>query len=410
MMSRLSPLLIPILILAPLAVTASAPAHAGEVEEAEHLRLQEEMQKLASRSAWGGVESAYQDLLVLATQGEALTFEDHEIGAQAAQALGDMGACENRLRAAMRIKDTPELLSWIENIEQVYAPVALSWEKGADATALSIGSMPFAPEQRNAVEMAQKKLVEEKKFEGLLPLGDYTFGSEKFSIDPGGDRGSVQKIHLTADAVVASDSSDGFAFTYVGPRAHLGASYTVAGSPDGSQQPPSFSGIGARLGAGLEVGLGLRAGAMVEVGYHNLLSANDAGYGDTLHLGYGMIGPSYRIRDIWLSGGGIFGAGVSKASGINNEDSVNADCPYGSLDEDCSWVAAVPEEDRSAYPWNGNIRPAGVQVSGSYALLDIGTSLKGAVTLTGGALFDPDRTYPWGQLAFTVAPVPTRSQ
>ena len=409
MMSRLSPLLIPALLLAA-PVALSPAAYAGEVEEAEHLRLEEEMQKLASRSAWGGVESAYQELLVLATQGEPLTFDDHQLGAQAAKALGNMAAAENRLRAALRIQDSPELLSEIENIEQIYAPVALSWEKGAEATELSIATMPFAPEQRNAVETAQNQLAEQKKFEGLLPLGDYTYGNQKFSIDPGGDRDSVQKIHLTADAVVSSDSSDGFAFTYVGPRAHLGASYTVAGAPEGTQQPPSFSGIGARLGAGLEVGLGIRAGAMVEVGYHNLLSNNDAGYGDTLHLGYGMIGPSYRIRDIWLSGGGIFAAGVSKASGINNEDSVNSDCPYGSLDEDCAWVAAVPEDDRSAYPWNGNIRPAGVQVSGSYAILDIGTSLKGAVTLTGGALFDPDRTYPWGQLAFTVAPVPTRSQ
>ncbi len=401
--------ILPLLIACALGA-ATPPALAGEVEAAKHVQIQEEMQSLAKRNAWTGVERGFQELEQLALDGEPLGYEDYYLGAQAAQALGNMGECESRLKLALGLRDSPEVISWLENLDKNYGPVSLSFERGVKQAELEIAAMPFAPEQRKTIEVAQARLAEDRRFEGLLPIGQYTFGGNEFTIVEGDLGEDLLKIHLTEDAVVSQDSSEGFRFTYVGPRAQLGAAYTVAGTPEGSQQPPSFGGLGARLGAGLEVGLGIRFGAMVEVGYQNLISPSDTGYGDSLHLGYGMLGGSYRVKDIWLGAGGIFAAGVSKASGINDVDSVNSDCPFGSTDESCSWVAAIPEDDRGAYPWSGNVRPAGLQLSASYAVIDIGDSLAGAITLTGGALFDPDRSYPWGQLAFTVAPVPTRSE
>ncbi len=369
-------------------------ALAGTVEAAEHQRLQEEMQKLATRNAWTGVERNFEALLELEAKGEALEFDDYYLAAQAAQAMGDMTACRNRLELAQRLEPSDEVDNWLANINLNYSFVKISFERSVKEHALAREAMPFAPEQRKTIEVAQVRLEENRAYDGLLPVGE-----------------SKVTIHLTPDAAVSTRSSEGFSFSYVGPRAQLGPSYTVAGSPDATQAPPSFSGLGARAGAGLEVGLGIRFGAMVEVGYHNLINPDsDTGYGDNLHLGYGLIGPAYRAGDFWLSLGGIFAVGVSKASGINGLDSVNSDCPFGTDNPDCAWVASVPEEDRDAYPWAGNVRSAGAQASVSYALLDIGKSLAGAASLQGGFLSDGSRSYPWGQLAFTIAPVPSRSE
>lgn len=80
---------------------APSVAQAGDVEVAEHRRLSEEMNRLASRGAWQGVDSRFIELMELEKKGEVLTYEEWFLGAQAAQNLGKMAACRKRLEGAI---------------------------------------------------------------------------------------------------------------------------------------------------------------------------------------------------------------------------------------------------------------------------------------------------------------------
>ena len=45
--------------------------------------------------------------------------------------------------------------------------------------------MPFAPDQRLAVELAQKSLREDGVFIGMLPVGDYNIAGRQFDVTQG---------------------------------------------------------------------------------------------------------------------------------------------------------------------------------------------------------------------------------
>ncbi|MCP4805477.1 MAG: hypothetical protein GY913_14010 [Proteobacteria bacterium] len=397
------------------ATCVSSVAFAGDVEVAEHRRLSEEMERLAQRNAWAGVERSFKELIVLQESGEVITYEEWHLGAQAARALGDMSAARDRIAQAVRLEGKEEDIAWLEQIDKNYGPVNLRSVDKESVPTLTIAAMPFAADQRAALEYAQKELAEERTFKGLLPPGQYTFEAggvvETFAVE------AAQLETVTVRLTPSGDGGSG-ALSYVGPRIDIGAGFTSAGPavPE-KEMPPGFSGIGARAGVGLEVGFKRGFGVMAEVGYHNLVSGSDrqdiAGVpnlADSMHLGYGVLGPTFRLGNVWLSGGGVLAIGVAQASGINELGQVNNQCPYGSEDPDCAWVSSVPEEHREYYPWSGKLTTSGFQASAGFAFMDIGSSLRMGVSGTGGMLLDDTRNYPWGQLAVTIAPVPARSE
>jgi len=367
---------------------------AGELESAEHHRLQEEMQRLSGRNAWSGVERGFQSLLELQEEGEELTAGDWAMGAQAARALGDITKCHYRLTMAVSMEGDRELVDLLSEIDTVYSTVRLSTDR-TSAAELSPAMMPFVPDQRGAIELAQASITENRSFEGLLPAGNYTFGNESFVIVPGGP-------DIVIDVLVGpSGDGGGLQFAYVGPRANLGAAFTQGGTPavdTGVVSPPAFSGFGARAGVGVEVGMNESLGMFVEIGYHGLssaversdsdliASAGDAFSGNQLRTAYLALGSSYRLGDISLSGGLVVGAGVAQAT---NPDEAQVD--------ELMWVTS------------GTMATAGAQAGLGYDVVSMGEGLRGALNLTGGAQHDSQRLYPWAQLAFAVGPVATRS-
>lgn len=396
-------------------LAVSAPAYAGDVEEAEHRQISEEMDRLASRNAWSGVERNFKQLLELQESGEVITYAEWYLGAQAARALGDMGSCRDRLAQAVRIEGKEEDIAWLEQIDKAYGPANLRSVDKDSIPTLSIAAMPFAADQRAALEYAQKTLADKRNFNGLLPPGDYTFEAggvtEIFSITAG----SLDKVEIK---LTPSGEGGTGALSYVGPRVDLGGAFTIGSDPVVPEQriPPGFSGAGARAAVGLEVGFKRGFGVMAEVGYHNLVSSSDLpeiegvpNLGDRMHMGFGAVGPTFRLGDVWLNANAVVGVGVARASGVNELNKVNEDCPYGSEDEACSWVSSVPEEHREYYPWAANIQTSGFSAQAGYAFMDVGESLRAGVTVGGGVVFDPHRNYPWGQVAITIAPVSSRS-
>jgi hypothetical protein len=160
-----------------LALFASAPSVAAE--QAEYYRLTQEMEKLAQRNAWSGVERAYERIL---ETGVTPSFEDHLFGAHAARALGDATNARVRLVAANGLREEREVIDWLYTIDNNYGRVFLAADPGTMELVPEI--MPFDPHMAKAIEYAQTQIVETGMFEGLLPKGSYTFGAEKIEVAP----------------------------------------------------------------------------------------------------------------------------------------------------------------------------------------------------------------------------------
>ncbi|MFA6529180.1 MAG: hypothetical protein WCT46_06625 [Candidatus Gracilibacteria bacterium] len=154
--------------------------------EAEHVRLSDEMRTLARRNAWKGVEAKWDEMSGLA--GVDVTYNDCMLAAQSARALGYPGETLSRLKMADSIQPgQQEVADWIADIEGKYGMVLLAADsKIKGVIELQCLKPPFAPDQRLAIETAQTAIREGRSFRGMLPQGEYVFGDNAFSIEPGG--------------------------------------------------------------------------------------------------------------------------------------------------------------------------------------------------------------------------------
>jgi len=153
-----------------------------EAAKAEYIRLAQELEKLASRNAWGGVERTY---LALMATGVAPTFEDFIAGAQSARASGDIAGTRKRLMAATELQEDREILDWLWDIDSNYGKVFLACvASGKDPITLSTGTMPFDPAMAGAVRFAVAQVDEDCLFDGYLPKGEYKFGSKAVDVVP----------------------------------------------------------------------------------------------------------------------------------------------------------------------------------------------------------------------------------
>lgn len=156
-------------------------AWAKDAVEAEHQRLSDEIEKLAKRQVWTGVERKYRDLERLGTEP---TFEDLVYGATAARELGDVKRSYERLKLAVRLQGTKEIVDWLWDIDNNYGSVELLTVPSRSAE-LTMAELPFDPNQRKAVEAAQESARQDGIFVGMLPKGDYVFATQRFTVEPG---------------------------------------------------------------------------------------------------------------------------------------------------------------------------------------------------------------------------------
>jgi hypothetical protein len=127
--------------------------------------------------------------------------------------------------------------------------------------------------------------------------------------------------------------------------------------------------------------------------------------GNALHLGYGWLAGSVRFGNLWIAAGPIWSAGGGSVTGVDGycvaNDASEQTAPCG---EEYPYL----RDDTATYQrLSGKVTAGGGAASLSYAFVDIGP-LRGAVTVNGGVQTDSFRLYPWGQLAFTVAPASAR--
>ncbi|MBN1335786.1 MAG: hypothetical protein JXB39_07475 [Deltaproteobacteria bacterium] len=384
------------LLLTPFVVSAllAAEVQAGSFEEGEHVRLSEEMRRLAKRNAWKGVEAAYREMQAL--EGVALTYDDHYLAAQAARGLGDINAVHERLTRASDLERTEEVSAWLAELDASYGTVDLG-SRRKDPVRLVANQMPFAPDQRASIEAAANAIATTGRYQGLLPAGEYSFGGQAVSVKAGEPSPAVA-------LVVEKAEREPVKIAYLGPRFTLGPAFTSAGDPSevswnpDAFQPSGWNGVGGRAGVGIEAGFGRHLGVMAEVGWHGGFGspiADTEGIttelgepyevrGASLNAGYGFLGLGFRAGDWWLNAGPLWSVGSAYTSEVVGEDA-QAGC--------AGCVVAA----------RGTVMAPGVLVGVSRALATLGP-LEGALTLNAGGQNDGSRLYTWGQLAFTLAP------
>ena len=167
-----------------LLLLAPAPAHAGKAEQrAEIHRLLEEIDRLAEKNAWTGVERAYLKLVSLDRRGDKLDHDVHLLGATAAQSRGDSYAVYLRLERALQVERRQPTLEWLATL------VATNTRVSLEISPLVGGEVPLEsvdpitdPAQLKVLDAARAALAEKRYFEGLLPMGRYRFGDKRFDL------------------------------------------------------------------------------------------------------------------------------------------------------------------------------------------------------------------------------------
>lgn len=153
-------------------------ASANKIAQGEYYRLSHEMNKLAQRGAWSGVERAYHAVEGI---GLPLSFDDHLRGANAARARGDIATTRARLMAAHTQREDRQVIEWLWRIDEGYGTAVLRTE--GPGTLERTGAS-FLPEELAAVAFAQRQLAEAGAFSGYLPAGTYTLDGERFDVAP----------------------------------------------------------------------------------------------------------------------------------------------------------------------------------------------------------------------------------
>ncbi len=387
-----------------LGVLAAVPdvAYAGDVERAEHTRLSEEMRKFAQRNVWSGVETSYRKLVDLEARGEKIEAKEHLLGAQSARALGDITAARERYVRAKDGGAAADAEPAIAEIDANFGTVTIKQERGyVGARALVAADPPFLPDQRACLEYVTKVVAAGQSYSGLLPLGEYTVDG----------RAMTAKVGEMAAPVVLAPEKGAGGGSWSGPRAEVGVAFTTGGAPsvdaESGLQAAAFGGGGARAGVGYSHGFTSNVGILAEVGYHSLFGAPQADgealpanaqfvvEGNSLHMGYGWLAAEVRMGKLWLAAGPSWGIGKATVTGADGFCTSAADA--------CPDLPDITSASARYQRLSGTVMAAGGAASASFAVVDLG-SLAGAVTLEGGAQSDSVRWYPWGQLAFTLAP------
>jgi hypothetical protein len=149
----------------------------GSAQLSEYHRLHTEMDRLASRQAWSGVERTWQALLAT---GMEPNDDDLVTAAHAARALGDLAAARARLVAVAQRTESRDVIETLFRIDHEYGLVEL-----VGATELVIEEKPFLPEAAAAVALASEQVAATGRFEGHLPPGRYRFGMEIIEVQAG---------------------------------------------------------------------------------------------------------------------------------------------------------------------------------------------------------------------------------
>lgn len=163
-----------------LPAVADPPFVDADVGAGEYIRLSEEIERLASKNAWAGVERTFQQLL---DTGVEPSFDDWIRGADAARAAGDLASAHARLVAANALREDRTVLDGLWDIDSRYGRVALMCDPDSYIV-LEPEQISMDPDLLRSIEFAKAQIHDRCRFEGFLPVGSYRLHDEVVTVDP----------------------------------------------------------------------------------------------------------------------------------------------------------------------------------------------------------------------------------
>ena len=163
-----------------IAVALAGPALAGKAKDAESERLLHELDRLAQKGAWSGVERVFRKLR---DAGGDLPASAWRTGGDAARQRGNATEAQRRYVKAERLE--PE--STNEALVQYRTAYGVLEVRRVEATCITLtpADNPFDPSKQAAITWAQDRLAEDGAFRGLVPIGTYTVGGHTVQITAG---------------------------------------------------------------------------------------------------------------------------------------------------------------------------------------------------------------------------------
>ena len=251
-------------------------------------------------------------------------------------------------------------------------------------------------------------MCEKAQYKGLLPFGAYTYGGKDFQSVKGMD---YVDVYLEPTERRKRSGGQETRRRRDGLRMSMGPAFTQVGaSSEGSLQATEFAGMGVRGGAGWEIEIARSVGVAVEAGYQGILigQANASStdvfpvtdtYRDGLNLFYLWAPGTYWFGNFGVAAGPSWAGGTARTKGITDG------CTSGS-GEGCDQVGALSAESLEQVAVRGTVLTGGGAVSFYWGFIDVGfvKNGRGGLSLNVGAQTDSARLYPWGQIAFTIAP------
>jgi hypothetical protein len=160
----------------------TGPGAAVDEAHGRAIQLGQEMVKLASRNAWDGVDVAWRELHSL---GVPVDFHLEALGAEAARQRGQIWEAYQRSTLVLRLKPGDE--GAVRQMEDFRVRFGRLTVRRVDATPLELvpAEMPFAQDERRSIEVAMEQLRATGAFDGMLPVGAYTLGSNPVTISAG---------------------------------------------------------------------------------------------------------------------------------------------------------------------------------------------------------------------------------
>ena len=356
----------------------------AEASEAEKLRLEEEMYRLAERNAWAGVERKYEELMAL--KGVDIPFDDHFLGAQSARKMGKTWQVYERLQRALQLDtENVEIKDELAAIDRNFGRIDIQGDPRRRPV-LSRANMPFAPDQRQSIEYAIEVVAGSGSFYGMLPAGDYTVGYDSFTVVAGQDFQVVEvskkkpktpkgeKPPEGEEPVVTGPDPAGFqeadgVVIYAGPFASVGAGLGISPQPSSSAggsllhpQPDQLLASGIVVMAGGEIGFNREFAVLAAAGYQGV-------YGnDTYHQVTGWLGAAIRPGDLRIAIGPTYNFLHQTGTGI---------APFLTYDDG----TLVDSEHLRLAEYSGNAWGPGARLTVGYGVLRITEKYQGSVEI-----------------------------
>lgn len=147
----------------------------------------DEMRKYAVRSIWKAVDAQYREAVAKERKGATPMLDVHELGAQAARALGNIDAYFTRSQRVLQLDpNNEEAKAALDYIRSSYGTVTLNLPRSYEGErGLEPLDAPFESDQRMAIETANRELKEKGSYSGYLPVGSYTLDGNSFNLSAG---------------------------------------------------------------------------------------------------------------------------------------------------------------------------------------------------------------------------------